>query len=283
MDDLSSSIVQLFDGLGRGDPKYSRTQLLADALSRSSTDTLLLKYGRVPEQTLDAAFRQLEEETRDDRTVFVYVPLDAATLDLSLMEGKIAWYHHLVGRLLDGLSRSRFGSQQKVMEMQSLYQTDFGKICAPYDPLVWFPLNRPEGYAPPILSPHENEGDNLSKLISHLVGNQNTNSVQLVFNFAFLPTFPAGSVHVNPEEVTPADVPLRPDDLRFHDYVTQALDLVGNLAYGTEGWKKTIAMPGFLIDILSGSFENQYWNDSQWAEGAISEDCDFSYFQRIRL
>lgn len=258
---LSRRITGKIENSGTG--KDCSIETLADALYdkmlHSFEELTIKKYGHVSEENLQKVFRKIEERTRDRETPVIYLAIDPEIMRLDMQEDRTGFYRDFVGRVLDSVEQTRCKDEKGVKKIRELYETNFGFIY------------NSDFYSDSLLSSCYNVGSNLSTLMGLMIKDRANYPLPLI-NITVLPNFPKNSVTVQREV---KDALMRPDAKEFERATSYASSIMQTFFLGAKGLSKCIAVPGWTVDVLTYSWDNQKWNTSGWAEGGIIEELGY--------
>lgn len=223
----------------------------------SCEELTIKKYGRIEEPVIETIFQKLEEITREMEHPVVYIKFDPETMALHRQQDSTEFYKSLVGKVLDSIEKTQYKDEDGVKRFREQYETDFGSI---YTHNAWASL----------LSSCYNESTNIKTLVNTMFKDKSKRPILLI-NITVLPSYPKNSVTVKRE----VGKLIEPSAKDFNWSASYVSAVMMSFFSGGEGLRKTIAVPGWTIDILKNSWVNQEWNTSGYAEGAILEELSF--------
>ncbi|GEM_PF-6776623 len=232
-------------------------------IDRYGTELIIKKYDLLSEKTWQAVFQQMQQQTQESKQPLIYIEINKDIMNLEI-KSQEQFYKYVVATLLAGIDHTNFKNHDKVQNLKELYEQDLKKIYNEQDYI----------YDRSILSPLVNIGVNLKSLLDYIDENK-YNRPTPILNYSTVSNYPKQAVTVL--QNTEKNAIEKPDpeiELAATYTSTRLFELLAGGGYSS--LPKIVALPGWTIDILTGSWENQHWNrHTFWAQGAILEQLSY--------
>lgn len=249
----------LFDNVTQLRGDKAALENAADALYKkmliSFEELAIKKYGRIPEAIIQEIFKETEIRTRNSVRPVVYIQLNSENIQQYQKKNQTEFYKNLVEQVLNSIEQTRYSNTSGVKAIRNSFQNDFDSIYSTKECCQ-------------LIQPNHNIGANLKQLIHTMIGDTFYYPIALI-DITALPNFPKDSVTVLQKKE-------KDSTATFNEKtISCALSIMQGFFLGGQGLKKTVAVPGWIVDILQYSWTNQKWNKSGLAEAVILEEWNY--------